>query len=46
MKSIIPSARDIARETLIVLAGALLATVIINSAPKLKQWLKDKGAIP
>lgn len=46
MKQWLPSASDVARETILVLAGAVLATVILNSLPGLKKWLKEKGAIP
>ncbi|AKU11539.1 hypothetical protein AzCIB_1638 [Azoarcus sp. CIB] len=39
LKSIIPSGPEILREAVIVLAGALLATVVIRMLPATaKQW--------
>jgi hypothetical protein len=39
---------DIARETIIVLSGAILAAVIIGQLPGLREWMRKQwdGAAP
>lgn len=39
---IIPSFPEVAREALIVLAGAVVAAAVVGSIPALRQWLKDQ----
>lgn len=46
MKSIIPSAREIAREALIVMGTAVVIALIVNAVPGLKKWMQDKGVVP
>lgn len=43
---VIPTGREVLHEAIVVVAGALLAALIINQLPGVKKWLKDKGAIP
>lgn len=38
----IPKAPEIAREALIVLAGAVIAAFIVGQLPELKAWIKDQ----
>lgn len=40
MKAFIPSLPAIGRETMTVLAGAVLAAAIVGQFPKLKAWMK------
>jgi hypothetical protein len=42
MKSIIPTPVEIGREALIVLAGAILAAVVMSQFPPLKKWIRDQ----
>lgn len=43
----IPSAPEVARETIIVLAGALLAALIIGQLPEVRDWAKRQwGGVP
>ena len=46
--SYIPSVPEVAREAIIVLAGALLAAVVVGMLPdQWKQWMKDQwGGVP
>lgn len=37
-----PSGREIAREAVTVLAGAVLAALIVGQLPGLKKWLQDQ----
>ncbi|MES2688064.1 MAG: hypothetical protein V4706_14675 [Pseudomonadota bacterium] len=37
---ILPSAPEIARETLIVLGGALVAAFIVGQFPSVRAWMK------
>lgn len=48
MKSIIPTGPELARETLIVLGGALAAALIIGSMPTVRAWMRKQwdGANP
>lgn len=39
---IIPTAPEIGREALIVLAGALVAAAIIGQFPSVKAWIKKQ----
>lgn len=44
---IIPSAPEVARETLIVLGGAIAAAFLIGQFPALRDWIKRQwGATP
>lgn len=36
-----PTVAEVAREALIVLAGALIAAAIINNIPPLKRYIRD-----
>ena len=38
----VPSVSEIAREALIVLAGALVAALIIGQLPSVKLWVKEQ----
>lgn len=38
----IPTGREVAREAIIVLAGAVLAAFIIGRVPALRAWIKDQ----
>lgn len=42
----LPSAPEISRETLAVLAGAIIAGLVIQQWPALKEWLRDNGVLP
>lgn len=42
MKSWIPTAPEFARETIIVMGGALLAALIFSQMPALKKWVADR----
>lgn len=42
ISAIIPKAPEIAREALIVIAGAVLAALIVGQFPSLRQWIKDQ----
>jgi hypothetical protein len=44
LNKIVPSWPEVARETLIVLGGALAAAVIIGNLPTVRQWMKDQWA--
>jgi hypothetical protein len=37
---IVPNAPELARETLIVLGGALLAALIVGNIPSVRNWIK------
>lgn len=37
-----PIVRDIGREAVIVLAGAVLAALVIGQLPALKAWIKEQ----
>ena len=41
-KSIVPAPRDIGREALIVIAGAVLAAFIIGRMPGVREWIKEQ----
>lgn len=40
----VPSAPEVVREALIVVAGAVLAALIVGYAPELKAWIKRQWA--
>lgn len=40
MKNALPTAAMISRETLTVLAGAILAALIIGQFPSVRDWIK------
>ena len=40
MKSLVPSARDVGREAVTVIAGAIVAAWIIQQFPSVKAWIK------
>lgn len=44
----VPGPSDVAREALIVIAGALLAAAIIGQLPPVREWIKRQwdGAMP
>ena len=44
----IPSAPEVGREAVIVIAGALLAAFIVGQLPALRDWIKRQwgGALP
>lgn len=42
----LPSAPEISRETLAVLAGAVLAGLVIQHWPAFKAWLRENGVLP
>jgi hypothetical protein len=42
VKSWIPSVPDVARETLVVIAGAVLAAAIVGHLPGLKAWISQQ----
>jgi len=44
LKAVIPSPEALARETLIVLGGAVLAAFILHQFPALKDYIKDAWA--
>ncbi len=48
MASILPSPKDVIKEALVVLGGAVLAAYIIGQVPQLRTWMKAQwgGAIP
>jgi Flp pilus assembly pilin Flp len=37
-----PSAPEVAREALIVVAGAVIAAAVVGAFPRLKAWLKEQ----
>jgi len=46
VKSWIPTAPELARETIIVLGGAILAAAIISNVPALRDWIKNAWGTP
>lgn len=48
IKAYIPSLPEVTREAIIVLAGALLAALIVGQSPPLRNWIKKQwgGALP
>lgn len=46
MAKIIPAPAEIARETIIVLGGALLAAFIVGRIPALRQWVRENWDPP
>lgn len=42
MKAYIPSLPEVTREAVIVLAGALLAALIVGQSPALRDWIKKQ----
>lgn len=44
MKSIIPSWSEIGRETVIIMAGALLAAVILSRLPAVRTFIQSNTA--
>lgn len=46
MKTFIPSLPEIGRETLIVLAGALLAALIVGQLPGVREWMREQWQAP
>ncbi|WP_295375639.1 hypothetical protein [uncultured Pseudacidovorax sp.] len=44
MKGVIPSLPEIGRETLIIMAGALLAALIMSRFPKLQAFVQQNTA--
>lgn len=45
---IIPTPFELARETIVILGGAIIAAAIIGSSPRLREWLRRQwdGARP
>lgn len=46
MKGIIPSGPEVLREALVVIAGALLAALIVGHVPPLKKLIQDNWISP
>jgi hypothetical protein len=48
MSKWIPSAPEVSREALVVIAGALIAAWIIGQSPPVRDWIKKQwgGALP
>lgn len=48
LKTIVPSVPEVGREAVIVLAGALLAALIVGQLPGVRAWIKKQwdGALP
>jgi hypothetical protein len=44
LKAIIPTGPELARETLIVLGGALAAALIIGNLPSVREWMRKQWA--
>lgn len=44
MKGIIPSWTEVGRETVIILAGALIAAVILSKLPAVKNFIQKNTA--
>jgi hypothetical protein len=42
LKTVIPSVPEVARETLIVLAGAVVAAAVVGMLPSLRTWMKKQ----
>lgn len=42
MKNVIPTASEVVREAVIVVAGAALAALIVGQWPDLKAWIKKQ----
>lgn len=40
---IVPTAPEVVREAVIVLAGAVLAALIVSQVPSLKRWLQAQS---
>ena len=40
---IIPTVPEVAREALVVLAGAILAALVVSQIPALRAWLERNG---
>lgn len=41
---ILPTPQAVAREAVLVIAGALLAALILSQAPRLRAYIQSKGA--
>lgn len=47
LKNMIPSPVDIGREALIVILGALVATLVVGQMPVVRDWIKQQwGGAP
>lgn len=48
LKKIIPSVPEVAREAVIVLAGAVVAAAVVGMLPSLRVWMKKQwdGSTP
>jgi hypothetical protein len=42
LKAIIPSGPEVAREAVIVLAGAVVAAAVVGMLPSLRNWMKKQ----
>lgn len=42
LPAVIPAPAEIGRETLVVLAGALLAALIVGQLPGVKAWIRQQ----
>ena len=40
----LPTVSEISREALIVIAGALLAALVMSQFPSVRKWIKDQWA--
>lgn len=46
MKGIIPTAPEVLREAVIVIAGALLAAFVVSRVPALKAFIQENWTAP
>ena len=44
MKKYLPGLPEVSRETVTVIAGAIIAAFIISQFPTVKKWIKDQWA--
>ena len=44
LKAVVPAPAEIGREALIVIAGALLAALVIGHLPGVREWIKAQWA--
>lgn len=46
MKNWMPKTEDVVRETIIVIIGAVLASIIVGNIPALRDWIKAQRDKP
>jgi len=44
LRALVPSVPEVGREAVIVLAGALLAALVIGQLPGVREWIKKQWA--